>query len=248
MPESDKEQLREHIKWVTSLQNAMENSLRLDNSGAVWKHSGFGEFARKYMQILNLIASQATLPPLLDRYDLSKMKASSKTGTQQKALYEGIYANVMLLRSILESRLGLVENEIEALNNFFSAKLRSAMLQVPEAEREVQDSVEKLLIGRGLQKGQGYDRETGRVKVSGKESVPDFIMQPLSLALEIKLVKSSGRVREVIDEINADIPAYSKAFSRLVFLVYDLGHIRDETEFRHGLEALGKVDVLVIKH
>jgi len=33
-----------------------------------------------------------------------------------------------------------------------------------------------------------------------------------------------------------------------MFLVYDLGHIRDEIEFRHDLEKPGNVDVLVIEH
>jgi REase_DpnII-MboI len=111
----------------------------------------------------------------------------------------------------------------------------------------VQDAVEQLLIGRGLQKGQEYDREVGRVKVSSKEAVPDFILHRLSLAIELKLIKSTGRIREVVDEINADVAAYSMRYRSLLFIVYDLGYIRDEIEFRHDLEVAGNVAVVVVK-
>ena len=99
-----------------------------------------------------------------------------------------------------------------------------------------------------MQKGQDYDREVGRVKISVKEVVPDFIVPKLQLAIEIKSTKTSARVREVVDEINADIRAYSSGYRQIMFLVYDLGYIRDETDFRHGVEKGGNVDILVIKH
>ena len=51
----------------------------------------------------------------------------------------------------------------------------------------------------------------------------------------------------MIDEINADIAAYSKGYASLLFIVYDLGFVRDEVEFRHDLEAQGNTAVLVVK-
>ena len=111
----------------------------------------------------------------------------------------------------------------------------------------MQDAVEALLIGRRLQKGVDYDREVGRVKVSAKEVVPDFIMPRLSLAIEVKLIKTPSRVRLVVDEINADIRAYSKGYRSLLFIVYDLGHIRDEIEFKQDLEDPGNVSIVVVK-
>jgi uncharacterized membrane protein len=99
-----------------------------------------------------------------------------------------------------------------------------------------------------MQRGSDYDRETGRVKVSIKEVVPDFILPKLGLALEVKLTKHEQRAKEVVDEINADIRAYSQRYQAILFLVYDLGTIRDETEFRQGLEQVGSVEVLVVKH
>ena len=43
----------------------------------------------------------------------------------------------------------------------------------------------------------------------------------------MKEIKTSGRLREVVDEINADIASYSSSYRQLMFLVYDLGHIRE---------------------
>lgn len=110
------------------------------------------------------------------------------------------------------------------------------------------DAVEGLLIGRGLQKGEDYDREVGRVKVSAKEAIPDFILMKLGLALELKLISRADRVKEAVDEINADIAAYSKEYRSLLFVVYDLGFIRDELEFRQDLERTANVSVIIVKH
>ena len=105
-----------------------------------------------------------------------------------------------------------------------------------------------LLIGRGLQKGPDYDREKGRVKVSSKEVIPDFHFPPLRAALEVKFVDQTRKRSEVIDEINADTLAYMKVYDHVLFVVYDLGIIRDEIEFRSDLEATPGVTVVVVKH
>lgn len=249
MAEPTKERLREFLQWVTALHRAMESSIRLDDPSNMWKYSGFRDFARKYNQVLQVIANELSLPPVLDMYDMEKMPSFGDTVLpQQKQLFDGVFANVSVLRAVLEGKIGLVEDATVALRDFFQARLRPALLRVPETERDVQDVVEQLLIGRGMQKGQDYDREVGRVKISAKEVIPDFIIPPLSLAIEVKLIKTSTRVKETVDEINADIVSYSKGYRELMFLVYDLGHVRNEVEFRHDLEKAGNVDVLVIKH
>ncbi|MFC3069762.1 PD-(D/E)XK nuclease domain-containing protein [Phenylobacterium soli] len=245
---ASKEEVREFLQWTLALQRAMELAVRSDDPEYVWKYFGYREFARKYDQILRHIASRMALPPILDAYDLSKLKGPGDTvAPQQKAFFESIYANVSLLRSILEKHAGKVEDEFSALRDFIQARLRSAMFEPPANEREVQNALEQLLIGRGLQKGQDYDRETGRVKVSAKEVVPDFILAPLSTAVEVKIVKDALRVKAVIDEINADIRSYSAKYERIMFVIYDLGFIRDEAEFRHGLESPGNVSVVIVK-
>ena len=248
MIEADKSQIRAYLKWTDALMRAMDAAIRVDDPHGLWKHAGFKEFARKYNELLTLISKDVPLPPLLDRYNLDAIRGNADTVPfQRKEVFDGVYANLSLLKSILEDNLGVIEDETEALRDFFQARLRSAVLHEPQKELDVQDAVEALLIGRGLQKGVDYDREVGRVKVSAKEVVPDFIMPRLSLAIEVKLIKTPSRVRLVVDEINADIRAYSKGYRSLLFIVYDLGHIRDEIEFKQDLEDPGNVSIVVVK-
>jgi len=54
--------------------------------------------------------------------------------------------------------------------------------------------------------------------------------------------------RAIVDEINADIRAYGTQYERRLYIVYDLGIIRDEAEFKHDLEDAPGVSVLVVKH
>ncbi len=144
--------------------------------------------------------------------------------------------------------MNLRADEITNLRNFFQASLRKVVFRSPEKEIDVQDAIEQLLIGRGLAKGVDYDRETGRVKVSIKEVVPDFIFPRLGLALEVKLSKDKERSRAIVDEINADIQAYSKKYPFLLFVIYDLGTIRDEVEFKQNLEVADDIFVTIVKH
>ena len=65
--------------------------------------------------------------------------------------------------------------------------------------------------------------------------------------LEVKLSKS-GTAKSIVDEINADIRAYGKTYERQFYLIYDLGGIRDEAEFKHDLESASGVSVLIVKH
>jgi len=227
----------------------MEVSLHSSDPSFLWKYTGYKQFARKYNDIVKKIAKRVSLPPILDFFDLDKIPGPGDTlAMQQQEIFEAVHANVSLLRAFLESKVGLVEDETVALRDFLAARLRSAIFRPPEKERDVQDAIEQLLIGRGLVKGQDYDRETGRVKMSVKELVPDFILIRLRLAIEVKLVNSASRAKEAVDEINADVAAYSKAYRNVLFVVYGTGIIRDELEFRQDLERGGNIAVIVVKH
>jgi len=248
MTSDNKEPLREYLHWTEALLRSMEVAIHNEDPSNLWKYGGYKQFARKYNQVATEVARNVALPPIIDLFDLDNMKDIANTiACEQKEIFEAVHANASVLKGFLESKIGIVADETIALRDFFQARLRSAVFTPPQKEVEVQDAVENLLIGRGFQKGEDYDREVGRVKISAKEVVPDFILMKLGLALELKLVKNSDRVRKVVDEINADIAAYSKQYRTLLFIVYDLGHIRDELEFRSDLERLGNVSVIVVK-
>jgi hypothetical protein len=113
----------------------------------------------------------------------------------------------------------------------------------PENEREVQDKVEDLLNLREIP----YSREGEQFQYSSKSYRPDFVLTESQTALEVKLSKPNN-VPQIIAEINDDIVAYLTRYRQALFIVYDLGKIRDETQFCRDLQAHGKVVVIVVKH
>jgi hypothetical protein len=230
-----------------ALREAMDESVRSDPNN-VWKYAGYKTFARKYNEL-----AHAAINALKGRRDLQAFDVATMPGpgnmpaVGQKNIFESVRAELTVLTAYLENISGAREDEVDDLANFLQAKLRSAVFAAPADERQIQDCIEQLLIGRGLAKGLDYDRETGRLKVSSKEVVPDFIFPRLGLALEAKLVRP-GRTSAVIDQLNADIAAYARSYSRLLFVLYDLSAIRDEAEFKHGLEVRDRIRVVIVKH
>ena len=235
--------------FANSLLDSMEQSIRAEPESYVWKHSSYKTYARKYNQLVNEVVKETGGTALFDVYDLEKIPGLGDTlAMQQKNYFDSVHANLSVLRSFLENKVGYKQDQILQIRDFIEANLRRATFKEPEKEIEVQDTIEQLLIGKGMGKGVDYDREVGRVKVSIKEVVPDFIFPKIGLALEVKLSKSSTKSKAVVDEINADIMSYSKEYRSILFVVYDLGSIRDEAEFKGDLEVNEGVSVVVIKH
>ena len=108
---------------------------------------------------------------------------------------------------------------------------------------DVQDAMEIIFNAKGLD----YRREKVTIEYSSKVFVPDFTFESLNLAVEAKLCNSASKEKRIIDEFNADIPAYQTRYTRLTFVVYDLGFIRDVDRFKTSIECNPGVRVLVIK-
>lgn len=150
--------------------------------------------------------------------------------------------------SILENEIDFANDEYCNLENFLKTKLRATMFRQPEKEIEVQNAIETLFIGKGWNRGIVFDRESGKFEFSGKEYIPNFTVEKLGLCIEVKLLKEN-RKSKVIEEINADITAYGKVYKRQMFIIYDLGFIRDETEFKRDIENAGDdIKVIIVKH
>ncbi len=248
MDQAVRDRLREALLTVTALKTSMEHALRSDPN-AVWRHWSYRHYIRKYNDVVAYVRTLVPITAPVDVYDLDKVRhPGDMLMPQQKGLFESVHANLAILEAWLSTRVDLPAEKAESLKNFFEANLRRAIFEVPSQEREVQNAIEQLLIGRGLTKGLDYDRETGRVKVSIKESVPDFILPKLSLAIEVKLAKTDTKAKAIVDEINADIQAYGRSYAHLLFIVYDLGTIRDTLEFTRDLESVAGVEVIVMKH
>jgi hypothetical protein len=127
--------------------------------------------------------------------------------------------------------------------DFITANLRPSIFEDPKNEKELQNIVEVMLRAREYE----YRRELIRIPYSSKVYIPDFTFEVLHLALEMKLCSSRDRVREMIDEINSDIPAYQTRYENVIFAIYDLGQIRDEAEFKGSIERNLNVYVVIVK-
>ena len=123
-------------------------------------------------------------------------------------------------------------------------KLRKVIRDKPEKERQVQDEFENLLIGADIP----YGREVDSIEYSSKTYTPDFSLMGISLAVEVKLCSREEREKELPEEINDDILAYQTKYQNLLFIVYDLGYIRDKDRFCGSFEDHENVTIRVVKH
>lgn len=217
---------------IYKIQGHIEDAIEIFK-GLIEKH----DHIPAYDQLAIIYKMQKKYPDAIDIID--------------RALNKGIKdSHLLMLKKDIEKIYSIIpiSDGLENLKSFFISNLRRAVLKQPENETDIQNVVEQLLIGKNLKKGIDYDREVGRVKVSIKEFKPDFVFLKISLALEIKLSKTKAKSKEIVDEINADISAYSKLYNHLLFLVYDMGSIIDENEFKNGIDNNANIQLIVIKN
>jgi hypothetical protein len=112
--------------------------------------------------------------------------------------------------------------------NITERKLRKVVHGTPKSETEVQECFETLLIGADIP----YAREKVSFEYSSRAYRPDFTIDQNNLAVEIKLCTTPDREREIVREINDDILAYKTKFANILFVIYDVGAIRDVDSLR----------------
>jgi hypothetical protein len=250
MEKSIIEALKGHLLAARALKDSMEKSLSSTSKDNLWKYASFKTYMSTYQSIVTQVSKLIKITAPIGIWNLENIPfPHNVVAVQQQEFFEGVYAYLRILISFIEYSIDLKGDEIRNLCDFFQANLRRAVFVEPQKEKEIQDVVEQLLIGKGFAKGVDYDRETGRIKVSIKEVVPDFILPRFSMAIEIKLSKDKSKSKAIIDEINADIRAYSKKYASALFIIYDLGSIQDEAAFKQGLETVdGNIRVIIVKH
>lgn len=144
---------------------------------------------------------------------------------------------------ICNQRFPTVQKEIQGVLDFIAANLRPSVYDDPKNEKELQNIVATMLRARDYD----FQREKVSIPYSSKLYIPDFTFEVLHLALEIKLCTSQVKMKEIIDEINADIPPYKTRYENVIFAVYDLGFIRDVAEFKGSIEKNLNIHVVIIK-
>jgi len=133
-------------------------------------------------------------------------------------------------------------------NNFIKilklgeTKLRKLIRTEPKLEKEIQDKYEDLLTGADID----YSREYPHIEYSSKQYIPDFSFIEFDLVVELKLCR--GDEKKLIVQLNDDIAAYKTKFTNIIFIIYDLGSIRDTDLFKSSFEKQENVFVQIIKH
>jgi len=248
LDKNENDKLNEIMLQCKSLKDTM-HLVYNTNTDDIWRFSNYKTFMRKYNFLVKESSKYFKLTELFDFFDIDKVPSAFDTiAMQQKNMFEQVLANLTLLLTTIGNALGKKEKEIDSLRYFLQVNLRKAIFELPTKEIEVQNAIEQLLIGRGLNRGVDYDREKGRVKVSAKEVIPDFIFPFYNLALEVKLLNTKEKLGVLIDEINADIQSYCKKYSQVYFIIYDLGIIRDEIEFKNDLDNQSNIFLIIVKH
>ena len=240
--------LRILIAQVKALVRTIEGILGNSSNNDVGKYASFRAMALSYNDMVERSKIFFKGPILFYTFDTDHMKSWGDTvWPTQKAIMEETLLSARMLLAGLEGSLDFIDDEVENLSDFFQSHLRSVIYETPEKEKDVQNAIESLLIGRGMARGGDYERESGKFEFSGKEYIPDFIIDKMNLCIEVKLLKA-GRKSKMIEEISADITAYSKEYQHLLFIVYDLGVIQNEAEFKRDIEMQEGVKVIIVKH
>lgn len=233
-----------------ALKKCMVRTLNDTATVVTGRYSAFKTYAEEYTNLVYQIGKIIDVSSEnLKVYNIDNMKGwANSVWPYQKDIIESVVVYTDILISLLENEVDFVNDEYSNLENFLKTKLRTVMFEQPTKEKDVQNAIEMLFVGKGWNKGIDYDRESGKFEFSGKEYIPDFVVKKLDLCIEVKLLKDN-RKSHVIEEINADITAYNKEYKRQLFIVYDLGFIRDEIEFKRDIENSGdEIRVIVVKH
>jgi hypothetical protein len=200
------------------------------------------EYNRLVPMVWELFGEEAQR--LFPQMDLGKqMNPADTIGAMWKTHAEFAAARLSALAAYLKTKQGTRKREGDDIATLLEENLRPAMFTDPDNERAVQDVIETIFRVRSLD----FRREQQSVPYSTKRYIPDFTFDSLGLAVEVKFCNRAGREKELIDEINADIVGYQGTYESMLFVIYDLGFIRDVALFKSSIELQPGVRVLVVK-
>jgi len=208
-------------------------------------YAGYPFYIDEYNRLLvNTAENDPAVLKYFQPIDLGKNhNPASVPGVLWKAHAEQAAIMLNSLAGYLQSKLGRKEQEHEQIIDLIRANLRPAIYDDPKHEREVQNALETIFRARALD----FRREQETVPYSSKRYIPDFTFDRIGLAVEVKLCKDEEREKKMIGEINDDIIGYGGRYDRCVFVVYDLGFIRDVARFSGDIEKNPGISVLIVK-
>lgn len=243
-------ELKTIINQAKAIERTMDEVLKQPDSSN-HRFVSCVEYARMYQTLADASAKYIPLNALVGKFDINNLpNPYDLTSSQLIEWFQTTLTSIRILIPLLEANFDYIDDEYNKIENLINSKLRALIMNKPEYEKEIQDNVERLFISNEMSKGIDYDRETGKFNFSGREYIPDFILPKINCCIEVKLIKEKSHLKKMIEEINADITAYSKKYDKIMFIVYDLGYIRDIDEFKRDIESSNdkEIKVYVIKH
>lgn len=227
---------QEHMRWIA-------NALRI-------LEEVFGRNSR-YYQTLSYFTWQESGSQVIHGWDIEYQIEQGHIRAFQDQINQ---AEGLLLASIDQLRVSEISEVYEDSNsepvtselitiiNLGEKKLRKVIREAPSKEREVQDKFEDLLVANDI----SYAKEFPHIMYSSKQYIPDFSIEKLNLAIEIKLCKNDEK--GLIAQLNDDILAYRTKFKNILFIIYDLGNIRDVDNFKQSFDPYDDIIIQIIKH
>jgi hypothetical protein len=218
----------------------------IGSSHNFYDYGGYPVYIERYNEYQHLTVelfgseAQSLFPLLLPE---SWKDPSIENGRMWRTHLENVKVRLGELEAYLRSKLGDTDQRVQSIIDLVEANLRPSIRKDPDKEREIQDILETIFHVRDLP----YLREKVHIKYSSKTYVPDFTVDSLNLAVEAKLCNRESREKEIIDEVNADILAYKTKYESIIFIIYDLGFIRDTAQFSADIEKNPNVHSIVIK-
>lgn len=226
----------EHLRWLLNTLNFLKDV--------------FGETSIYYINISKIPWKETGTMIISDpRYYQGEMDANHNSAffrqmEQAKGLLLSAKDQLLSKNFVLFSKLSSEStSSILKVLNIGETKLRKVIREIPKLEKEIQDKYHDLLIALDIT----HSREHPHIEYSSKKYVPDFSFVELDLVVEIKLCKESDE-KKLIAQLNDDIVAYKTNFSNIIFVIYDLGNIRDIDLFKDSFEKQDNVYVQIIKH
>lgn len=110
--------------------------------------------------------------------------------------------------------------------------LRRLMRNRPTREKIIQERIEDILTIWRYE----FQREVW-IRYAGIDYRADFMIPNLYTIIEVKLCRKKKDLRSIVRAMNGDKLAYLSQCQRVIFIVYDFGHIRDRSSFEGQVEA-----------
>lgn len=243
--ENQKRFSEDHVRWIARVLRFLEEAFGTESryfqtfSGFTWKMEGSaiigGPMRRQESMNPQLGIERVNREAYLQQLESARGLLLAAKDELESSNLESVYKG---------KDSGPEASIILKIINLAEYKLRKVIRSIPESEDEIQNAFEGLLVGGDL----SYSRETESIEYSSKTYTPDFTIKKSDLAIELKLCHRDGREKEIIAEINDDILAYQTKYGNLIFIIYDLGLIRDVDRFIGNFEENQGVVVKVVKH